>query len=1015
MKQTMGRDIKRKAQISKKLERASTKDRKNAGTAPDIEALINRYEFHRHGMAILPSPGDKRPGVAYFIRKDDRDPGMRFCTCAISKNRTCSHILQLMQVYKTLRAGLKGKSPDEDFRSGIWFRIASILGEGDFAPLKDIRISLLSRKSGSITRITDADNQELMRYFSPDGDLSRFIERCMVIPGDEEDHVPNRNSVLSTLSLHTLKQSEWMMIERGFKTRGQALEESFWFRAAYHGYREFGNRGCRFHPAIDKRSGSFTVTCRDLSGSPVFRMAIPRNMVKRLLLSLAEYLPNQNSIAIHPIPLKSIFHVDMSTELDLEVRPLIEMIQEDGEAKFFKREDLERFRYSDLVYIPELGIMAELEQPGRERKFRAPVKMVLKKSQVPEFLDEFGEELFDEINIVAPEVKAIRIARHYDRVEINPGALDRDWCWLSVMYGFGNDWVSLGDILSARKEGQRYIATSGGWVDSRSLELLELSDIFQDIDLETGADRLKFSRMDLFRLATTSRNGLRISGGDKGSAELLKRIMDLRPSHHFPELKGLKSSLRSYQKLGVEWISFLFENRFGGLLCDDMGLGKTHQVMAFLLALREQFHVKAPFLVVCPTTVLSHWKSKIQEHAPSLQETIYHGGDRDLEDALGNGNLLLTSYGILLRDINALKKISFPIAVFDEIQHIKNPETKAYGAALDIDAVMKLGLTGTPIENRLEELKALFDLTLPGYLGTDEYFTERYAHPIQDLRDTERQKKLSRLVSPFILRRLKKSVLKELPEKIEDVMSCSLSEDQVKLYRDAISTRGAGLIHALKSQEEPVPYIHIFALLNILKQICNHPALIEKAPAEYEKYQSGKWDLFQEILIESIGSGQKVVVYSQYLGMIEIMERFLKKADIAFVSLTGSSRKRGKIIKRFNDDPECRVFIGSLRAGGVGIDLVAASVVIHYDRWWNAAREDQATDRVHRIGQKRGVQVFKLVTEGTLEEKISAIIARKKNLMDSVIKEDDPGLLKLFSREELIELIEFQENPLLSS
>ena len=347
------------------------------------------------------------------------------------------------------------------------------------------------------------------------------------------------------------------------------------------------------------------------------------------------------------------------------------------------------------------------------------------------------------------------------------------------------------------------------------------------------------------------------------------------------------------------------------------------------------------------------------------------------------------------------------MAVFDEIQHIKNPETKAYAAATEIESGMKIGLTGTPIENRLEGLKALFDLTMPGYLGTENSFQKRYSSPIQEYHNTEKRHELSRLISPFILRRLKKSVLDELPEKIEDVMSCSLSEDQVRLYRDAISSRGMGLLDTLKRGEEPVPYIHIFALLNLLKQICNHPALVEKAPEKYEKYESGKWDLFKELLIEGLENSQKVVVYSQYLGMIDIMERFLKKEGIDFVSLTGSTRKRGEVIRRFSDDPECRVFIGSLKAGGVGIDLVAASMVIHYDRWWNAAKEDQATDRVHRIGQKRGVQVFKLVTEGTLEEKISAIITKKKNLMDSIVKEDDPGLLKSFSREELIDLMEF--------
>jgi SNF2 family DNA or RNA helicase len=212
-------------------------------------------------------------------------------------------------------------------------------------------------------------------------------------------------------------------------------------------------------------------------------------------------------------------------------------------------------------------------------------------------------------------------------------------------------------------------------------------------------------------------------------------------------------------------------------------------------------------------------------------------------------------------------------------------------------------------------------------------------------------------------------------------------------------------MQTLRKGSQPVPYLHIFALLSLLKQICNHPAQVEGTAKEFSRFKSGKWDLFTELLSESIDSGQKVVVYSQYLRMLDIMEAYLIEQKLGFAKLTGASRNRGNIIDRFNTDADCRVFLGSLKAGGTGIDLVAGSVVIHYDRWWNAAREDQATDRVHRIGQRRGVQVFKLVTQGTLEEKIAAIIEKKRNLLDGVVKEDDPGLLKSFSREQLLDML----------
>jgi SNF2 family DNA or RNA helicase len=374
-------------------------------------------------------------------------------------------------------------------------------------------------------------------------------------------------------------------------------------------------------------------------------------------------------------------------------------------------------------------------------------------------------------------------------------------------------------------------------------------------------------------------------------------------------------------------------------------------------------------------------------------------------DSLKDGNVLLTSYGILRNDIGQFEDVPFALAVFDEIQYIKNPKTQAYEAAKKLNSRIKFGLTGTPIENTLWELKALFDLTVPGYLGTDENFHEHYLRPMEVDPSSSSHRPLARLISPFTLRRLKKTVLDELPDKIEDIRTCCLSDDQVKLYRDAIASRGKGLIDALKRDEEPIPYMHVFALLNMLKQICNHPAQVKGQADDYEKYRSGKWELFEELVSECLDSDQKIVIYSQYVEMIRIIEKFLQRLDVGYVTLTGASRKRGEIVARFNRDPDCRIYVGSLKAGGIGIDLVAASVVIHYDRWWNAAKEDQATDRVHRIGQKRGIQVFKLVTQGTLEEKISAVIEKKRNLMDSIILEDDPNLLKTFSRQELIEML----------
>ena len=967
---------------------------------------LHWVEFHRHGFALLPDPEDCRPGVAFFLKGNKMYEDQRFCSCLTSRKKTCPHILKLVNLYRAFHKQLNGQTPEEHFRSSIWYYLARILSDGCKETAQSVQMHFVGQKPERYLKMFGSDGQEMLHYLSNGPDVSRFIERFGQVP--TEDSVPHRAALLDKLALMTLSTNERIIAKMGFKSHRQALEENAWFRVSYHGYRELVVSECTFHPAIEETTGTFTVTCKRSEEEPIFRIVIPRNKVKEVLLAFKDCLPNQHGLTIHPIPLKSLFKVSMNTELDLEVRPIIQILQDDGEESFFERKDLEKFRYGNLVYIKELGLLAELEPPGKmQRKFVSPIKMILKKSQIPSFLQEFGEELSKGPHIVDASVKSLKIFKRYDRVEICPKALDRDWCWFSMSYGFGNTNISLAEILHAKKDGQRYIPTDKGWIDCQSPDFEPLGHLLRSFPAEKmtkQSKEIKLSRLDLLRLQTTNHGSLNVIGqGEK--VKMTKRILEWSPAQPIPPLKGMTSSLRPYQKLGLEWLYFLFENSLGGLLCDEMGLGKTHQVMALMVALREHGRVEKPFLVICPTTVLSHWYEKIRDHSPGLKANVFHGGQRNLMDSLKEGDVLLTTYGILRNDIVQFENLPFALAVFDEIQYIKNPKTQAYEAAEKLNARIKLGLTGTPIENTLWELKALFDLTVSGYLGTDEDFHEHYIRPMELDPLSSSQKALARLISPFTLRRLKKTVLDELPEKIEDIRTCRLSEDQVKLYRDAIASRGEGLIENLKRDEEPVPYMHVFALLNMLKQICNHPAQVNGQADDYEQYRSGKWELFEEIVSECLDSDQKIVIYSQYLEMIRIIEIFLQGLGVGYVTLTGASRKRGEIITRFNSDPDCRIYVGSLKAGGIGIDLVAASVVIHYDRWWNAAKEDQATDRVHRIGQKRGVHVFKLVTQGTLEEKISAIIEKKRNVMDSIVLEDDPNLLKTFSRHELIEML----------
>jgi len=983
---------------------------KNKATQEERDPLVGRVEFFRQGMALMPEFSDNRPGVAFFVPGSDFLLAQRFCTCTLSESRTCSHLKHLTKAFKEMHHESGSMSFEKRFHSSIWHHLAAILGEATGGT--EQAVSFRTQKNGHehIIKVTGSNGETLLHYLSDGTDRVRFLERCTSTT--PEEGIPNRAWALSRLSDITRTDNEKSMNAQGFKTRKQVLEGSFWFKCAYHCYREFGeigpdNKGCTFEPAISEKTGNFTVSALSAGGEPLIRLFIPRNKVRNLLQTLQEHLPNQHALTIHPIPLKSIFKIDRNTELDLEIRPQIQLIQENGEENFFENKALEKFTYGSLVYIKEMGIMAQLEMSGSPRKFKAPMKMVLKKSQVPVFLEEYEDDLKDGPFVVDDTISGLKLLRQFDRIEVNPEALDRNWYWLSLHYGFGNQKISLAEILNTRRAGQRYIGSEAGWIDCASEAFQGLEDFGEDIRTEdhSGPEgSVRISRLDLLRLQAQNRQPLEIEGREK-PVSLLRKMLALKPAAPFRNPAGLSSILRHYQERGVEWIHFLYENGFGGLLCDDMGLGKTHEVMAFLVGLMEQGTRPEPFLVVCPTTVLSHWNNIVRTYAPALKPIIYHGKQRNLEDAISGHPLLLTSYGILRRDVEALETLNFSVAVFDEIQNLKNTQTQLYHCAKRIRASMKLGLTGTPIENRLGELKALMDMALPGYLGKDTDFKSRYVKPIEDHGDDERKAQLSKLISPFALRRKKESVLDDLPEKIEDIRTCTLSEDQVKLYRDAISEKGEDLLENLQKEEKSIPYIHVFALLNLLKQICNHPALLKGGMDDYQALESGKWDLFRELLEESLQSGQKVVIYSQFLGMIRIMEKYLAKKEIDFVSLTGKTVNREEIIERFNQDPACRVFVGSLKAGGVGIDLVAASVVIHYDRWWNAAKEDQATDRVHRIGQKRGVQVFKLVTEGTLEEKIAALILKKRNLMDSVIEESDPTVMKSFTRRELIELL----------
>jgi SNF2 family DNA or RNA helicase len=434
-----------------------------------------------------------------------------------------------------------------------------------------------------------------------------------------------------------------------------------------------------------------------------------------------------------------------------------------------------------------------------------------------------------------------------------------------------------------------------------------------------------------------------------------------------------------------------------------MGLGKTHQTMAFLMSTYED-GAKKPSLIVAPTSVMDNWIQKIRDFAPSLRPYRFYGPERRPEILrLPGQRAIVTTYTVMARDIDVLSSMEWETVVLDEAQYIKTSSTQYAQAAKRLSARTRMALTGTPIENRLDELWSIFQFVLPGLLGSAQSFRERFEIPIVRGNDFLAKEKLKKLIAPFKLRRVKSEVLQDLPPKVEDVRMCDLSSHQQALYRALVERDGERLADELRDAGKKIDYITVFAALSKLKRICDHPALVVNGPRNTD-LQSGKFDVFKELLQEALDSGQKVVVFTQYLEMMDLIESHLRQNRIDFSEIRGDSRERAEAIRRFNENENCKVFVCSLMAGGVGIDLTSASVVIHYDRWWNAAREDQATDRVHRWGQRRGVQVFKLITRGTLEEKIDKMIAAKGDLMNSIV-DVDAGSFKRFDRDELIELL----------
>ncbi|USN44455.1 MAG: DEAD/DEAH box helicase [Candidatus Woesearchaeota archaeon] len=485
--------------------------------------------------------------------------------------------------------------------------------------------------------------------------------------------------------------------------------------------------------------------------------------------------------------------------------------------------------------------------------------------------------------------------------------------------------------------------------------------------------------------------------------ELLQEVEGKRPLVDIALPLEVDSLLRDYQKEGVYWIHFLQKYGFGGILADEMGLGKTLQALTVLAMNKGGQH-----LVICPKSLMFNWENESKRYFPNLKVLVVTGESekrKRLLDEVSRYDIIITSYSILQKDYQYYieKNLKFEFLVLDEAHYVKNQGTLSAKAVRLVEAKRKILLTGTPLENNLEELYGTFDLVMPGYLKSQGEFRNEFIAKIER-NNLIALEILQSKIRPFILRRTKKQVLQELPEKQEQIVLNEMTNKQALIYNEVLSRVKQETYDLIREQGFEKSRIKILSALLKLRQICNHPAQIDKS-FDHEEDISGKYQQFKDLLEEVLEGGDKVLVFSQFTAMLDIFQRDLEKDGVSFLRLDGSSKNRQELVDRFNEDERVRVFLISLKAGGVGLNLTSANTVFLYDPWWNPMVEQQAMDRAHRIGQKKTVNIYKFITKNSVEEKILKLQERKGTLFENLINEDN-GFIRKLEWEDLMELFE---------
>ena len=651
--------------------------------------------------------------------------------------------------------------------------------------------------------------------------------------------------------------------------------------------------------------------------------------------------------------------------------------------KFIKREE-------DFCFIGNEEEMYELLSKGIKR------------------LREFGEVLLSE------ELKEFKV--------LDSSLISSELIELSNFYklkfDFGDfELRELRESIEAMKKGDRFYRTKKVYLDLEDPSIVNFLNLLEDLGLKNIKDNEVYidkSKVLYIQEKLKDRDLSFIKGGN-----VLQEIVGKLLNKEFKRKlvpKALNAELRPYQKEGFKWINEITDLGFGGVLADDMGLGKTLQIIAFLLSQK-----KSKSIVVVPTSVIYNWMDEFEKFAPSIRIGLVHGSKskrdkvlRDFKRGLGikieeenlkeksyeKYDVLLTTYGTLKNDEKAYENLSFDYCIIDEAQNIKNPTAQATLSVKNIKSRCNIALTGTPIENNLMELWSIFDFVMPGYLFTKDRFRERF------ILDESNLSELKSLITPFILRRLKEDVLSELPEKLEKKYLVEMKGKQKQLYSFYVKAIKNQLNENKSYEKSGRDKINLFAYLTKLREICLDPSLV------VPDYTGGssKLTVVKEIVKDASESGKKILLFSQFTSVLQKIEEDFKKEDISYLYLDGgtSAKDRVERVKKFNEDSNIKVFLISLKAGGVGLNLTSASVVIHFDPWWNPAVEEQATDRAHRFGQENKVEVIKLVAKDTIEEKIVLMQEDKRELIQSLMdgKTMDGKVLKRLTEEEISKLFE---------